>query len=338
MNSKHGVIFAVLLIGCTPTNSMTTSAPISSTSIPPQPENFEKLRDGNPIIYEKTNTISFSRENILSVDPFLLLPQNYRETEDGWVPYVRDEEPVQDPVFNNHRWTEAQLAASLDAYEVPTQDAFIALLESWLPFDDAFISREENVNIRNLSHEFFNGEYYWFNNYLDAYTMQYSRVNNAYIFGTTQIERTFQTLNHVSFERIRTTQYDETSIYALQDETYPVGFFGAVDQKVITPRAGDNTHHALSLGPVRYLLDTFAYWSYLIDNAASDTTVSPYAIQFNLERSGPQDLNLQIRLTQPLDTLRSEEYLEHTLDAKIRSLEWTEFVETEFIWLNEDRA
>ena len=338
MNHKLVVLFFVFMVGCTPTTTSTSfsvSLDFSSTHLP---ENFEKLREGRPLLYEKTTAHNFSRENNLTVQPVQLLPENYRETEDAWVPYQRDDAPVIHPSFFSSQWNEQQFAESLETFSLPTEEAFVSLFNAWLPYDDAFVFRDETVYLRDLSHEFFNGDYYWFNNYIDQYVTEFARIEDHYVYGFAQVNRVFQTLNEISFQREHGVLYDETTIFALKDESFPFGFFGAVDQKIMTPRAGDNTKHALSLGPSRYLLNTLAYWDYLIELSQTDDTISPYSKQFSLEQFSFTDINLTLTLTQPLNTLRSQEYLEHTIAVQIRNLEWAEFVETEILWLNEDRV
>jgi hypothetical protein len=326
------------MVGCTTGNSSTSLPSSSNTSNPPQPELFEKTLDGKAILYEKTTNINFSREIILSQSPIELLPQNYRQTEDAWVPYDHDENPVRDPIFSNQAWTNEQFIQSLATFTSPTEENFILLLEGWLAYDDVFLSRQESVYLRDLSHEFYNGDYYWFNNYIDTYTTQYARIDQGYVFGVANVDRTFQTLNEISFERLHTVTFDDQFIYSLQDETFPFGYFGAIDEKIITPRAGNNTQHALSLGPARYLLDTISYWNYLIQEAANDNTLSPYSKQFTLEQLSPGNINLNLMLTQPIETLRSEEYWERSITVAIRDFEWTQCIKKDRLWLNEDRV
>jgi hypothetical protein len=333
VKARWRLLFVVFMVGCTPTSPTSNLNNSSVLTSIPQPDDFDKNRDGKTVLIELNKSINFSRENNNVGDFVRLFPENYRETEDVWVPYATAEGPALDPTFTTRVWTENEWDTTIAQLTSPTQEAFLALLQSWLPFDDVFVYREEVVNFKDLSHEFYGGDYYWFNNHIDTYTTRYARMDNQFITGRAEVQRTFQTLNEISFERLHDVQFNDDTIFSLQDETFPAGYFGAVDQKLMTPRAGNNTKHALSLGPARYLLDTLAYWDYLIQMSQSDNTISPYALQFTFQKLADDDLNLQFNITQPLESLRTEEYYEHVVDVQIRQREWVEFHEASYLWL-----
>jgi len=82
---KLSVFFMMFMVGCTP-NSGTSSLNISSSAISiPQPDVFDKNRDGKTVLIEQVKSIEFSRENNNFGNIVRLIPENYRETEDVWV-------------------------------------------------------------------------------------------------------------------------------------------------------------------------------------------------------------------------------------------------------------
>ena len=334
---KVGFVCLVVLVSCgtsvpssTTTSSLGSSFDFSST-IPTPPE-FNKTLNGKQVLIDHQRVVSFSRENNLSFTGERLHPINYRELEDGWMPYEAPESPIIPPIFSDTKWLTIPGFGSVPSQTVIRDDEVITLLESWLQHDGYFNEQTHYVTYRNLSHDVLGDPYYWFNNYIDTYEKTIQRFDDSFIYAETSIERQFQTGNTIIFQRQLQRDVTDTSIIDMQDDTFPAGFFGSVDRKITTPRSGNNAFNALSLGPVAFALNTIQTWQKRIDDTKDDVTQNKTSMELTLTKTNDQSATIELFAYHPRDFHVEQTWIEERVVMEINELEWSDLTLSFYLW------
>jgi hypothetical protein len=312
------------------TSSLGSNSDLTST-IPTPPE-FNKTLNGENVLIDHQRVIKFSRENNLSFTGERLYPVNYRELDDGWMPYETTESPIIPLTFNDTNWLTIPGFGDVPSQTVFRDDDVIALLETWLPYDGYFNEQTHHIMYRNLSHDVLGDPYYWFNNYIDTYEKTIQRFDSSFIYADTLIERQFQTGNAITFQRQLQREVTDISIIDIQDDTFPAGFFGAVDRKITTPRSGNNAFKALSLGPVTFALHTIQTWQKQIDDTNNDVTKNKTSMELTLTKTNDQSATIELLAYHPRDFQVEQTWIEERVSMEINQLEWSDLTLSYYLW------
>ncbi len=264
------------------TTLMMTSCFASASTI--SPGLFDKVIDGKILLKETLTTWTFHQGESKAFTGTPLLPINYRQ-EPVSVAYEDESAALGD--YANEVMTfnlqPPSIASFLSGYNFPqtlqhTQTQ--ALLSAMVVTDEGYHQAIRHSRERNLSFDTLEGSYYAFNNYIREENMTLQRYQTPMLFGEGEIKITFQTGFELRPTVIEQISADAEYIYNLRDETYPSGFFGAVDRKIATIRSPGKFKQALTLGPIRLTLDRFIQ-AEKIYRASEPSTTQDYIIDFS---------------------------------------------------------
>jgi hypothetical protein len=304
----------------------------SFTSLIPTPPEFNKSLLEKTVLIDHQRVIRFSRENTLTFDGERLSPVNYREVDDGWMPYETTDTPIIPLTFNETTWSSIPGFNAIPSQTIIRDHDVINLLESWLPYDGYFNEQRHEVVYRNLSHDVLGDAYYWFNNYIDTYEKTIRRYDDSFLYADTSIQRQFQTGNAITFQRQHQRDVTDIAIIDIQDDTFPTGFFGAIDRKITTPRSGNNAFNALSLGPVTYALHTIRTWQKQIDETSDDVTKNKTTLELSLTKVNEQSATLELLAYHPRDLRVEQAWIEERVSIHINQLEWSDLTLSFYVW------
>jgi hypothetical protein len=172
--------------------------------------------------------------------------------------------------------------------------------------DEVFHQAQRLSRERNLSFDTLEGSYYAFNNYIREESIILQRYQTPMIYGEGEILITFQTGFELRPTVIEQISADSQYIYQLRDETFPAGFFGAVDRKISTMRIAGNFKQAMTIGPIRLILDRFiqaekAYRPLQTDGAPS------YEIRLQTDLQSSSQFQLVLEVVR-LDQVTAPDY------------------------------
>jgi hypothetical protein len=334
---KFVFVFLFVLAGCgTRVSSSTTTSSLfgvsTQVSSVPTPLEFNKTLNGKTVLIDHQRVVNFSRENNLLFDGERLSPINYRELDEGWMPYEAEEEPIVPLTFNQTPWSMIPGFRDMPSQTVFRDDDVISLLESWLQHDGYFNEQTHNVLYRNLSHDVLGDPYYWFNNYIDTYEKTIQRFDDSFLYADTSIQRQFQTGNAIAFQRQLQREVTDISIIDIQDDTFPVGFFGAVDRKITTPRSGNNALNALSLGPATFALNTIRTWQKRIDDTNNDVTKNKTTLELSIIKINETSATIELLAYHPRDFRVEQTWIEERVSMEINQLEWSDLTLSFYLW------
>ena len=255
----------LVLSGCrfgNPSLSSTSSFP---SSIPIPNDDFNPDMNGRTILIEHIQERRFTQTTSSTLSPLPLAEINY-EHQDAVTPsYAVADALLGD--FSNQTLTfsneEMDITSTLNQLEIGESLSSVATLDflnTMQPTDERFNSKTIDTKIRNLSHVYFQSDYFWYNNYVLEEQLVVNRYDNQVLYGTGNQLKTFQTEVDISVAIAYQLYADATTIYEIRDETYPSGFFGASDDKYQAIRTSDNFKQALTVGPITDILGLRKQW------------------------------------------------------------------------------
>lgn len=340
MKHTKYLLFLLTLTSClgAGSSSINSSSVVNSTTSTSQhtPNEFDKNVNGRTILKDFLTTIEFSRENNPTFEDDRLNPINYREDETLIPLYEGDFGPVVSHTFQNSFWDTIPGLNEMDINETIQGEIVLNTLASWMVWDSYFNVQTQTVYNRDLSHDVLGDSYYWFNNVIDEYTMEIKRYEDAFLYGKTMINRTFQTGNQIEFQREIQREFDESFIIDMQDDTFPSGFFGAVDRKITTPRSGNNTYEALGLGPVVFMVLQLREWFKRVEMAQNDPMINPFDIELSLTKTGNHSVSIRLKSWQPRETRVEMTEIEEEITVEITDLNWSTLTHTFQLWQSDD--
>jgi len=247
-------IFFLVLSGCrlTPSSSSTLS---STTSIPIPNEDFNPIINGRTILKETVIETSYQIINPSVLNPLPLAEFNFPAIEDVVPPYAVSDAILGDFAnqsiqFSNQTLVMPSNVSSLSVNQSIEDQEVVQVLSTLQPTDERFNQLQSQRKHRDLSHVYFGSDYYWFNQFVEEEEITLTRHTNPVIYGQWQMHKMFQTEVTIPISVDYQLYADASMIYEIRDETYPIGFFGAQDQKFETIRTVDNYKLALTMGPI----------------------------------------------------------------------------------------
>jgi hypothetical protein len=235
--------------------------------------------------------------------------------------------------FNSSEQPDARdMLASMAVGDIASETDTIALLHNLTRSDEVFNQRTTETKERNLSHAFFESEYYWFNHYVLEESMTVQRYQNQILYGAANQVKTFQTNVSIPVGVQYQLYADETTIYEIRDETYPSNYFGARDVKFETIRTQDNLKKALTLGPATEML---GYW-YLLNQGLLPFAIplqeplATYQISIDMKKLNQDTLDISLRIYQGDSWLSASETFE--FQASLKGRAWQEITQTYILW------
>ena len=255
----------LVLSGCRFGNPSFSSTSSFTSSIPIPNDDFNPDVNGRTILIEHIQERQFTQTTSSTLSPLPLAEINFQHQEEVTPPYAVADALVGD--FSNQTLTfsneDIDITSTLNQLEIGeslSSDATLDFLNTIQPTDERFNAKTIDTKIRNLSHVYFQSDYFWYNNYVLEEQMVVNRYDNQVLYGTGNQLKTFQTEVDISVAIAYQLYADATTIYEIRDETYPSGFFGASDDKYQAIRTSDNFKQALTMGPITDILGLRKQW------------------------------------------------------------------------------
>jgi hypothetical protein len=271
---------------------------------------FDKVVDGKILLKETITNWTFLPGESKEFTGTALLPINYRN-EMVSVPYEglnADLGDFSDETisFNTQPPSINALLSQYASPQILNEAQTLTLLSTMLVTDEVFHQAQRLSRERNLSFDTLEGSYYAFNNYIREESIILQRYQTPMIYGEGEILITFQTGFELRPTVIEQISADSQYIYQLRDETFPAGFFGAVDRKISTMRIAGNFKQAMAIGPIRLILDRFiqaekAYRPLQTDGAPS------YEIRLQTDLQSSSQFQLVLEVVR-LDQVTAPDY------------------------------
>jgi hypothetical protein len=333
-------ILSLLLMGCRLTPSSLSSAPASSaisTSLIPIPNaDFEPVIAGRTFLIEAITNYQFSTALVGEKDPLPLAINNFPVTEEVVTPYhqpdgtsLQEDETIE--------WGQTPLSTdtlfnTLIVGETITGASVYDWLQSQKGSDEKWNRVHQEKKVRNLSHAFLQGDYYWFNHSVREELSQIVRYDNHVLYGEGQIDILFQTGVEVTPVFAYQLHADVNTIYEIYDETYPTGFSGAQDYQYRTPRVMDNFKQALTLGPIQEMLNLFHLINQgkLPPRMVLSSPIEQYQFQLHAKRLTQTSVEIALQIYNGSTFSTASETL--SLSGTIADNEWVSFEQRYYLW------
>jgi hypothetical protein len=338
---KFTLLIVLLLSGCmwwqTPSSSMSLS--VSTSLIPIPNDEFNPSINGRTLLREVVIEETYSRVELEPLPALPLSPINFPATQNVVTAYAlldTDLGTIENEAIT-FQTTSPQtntVLASMAISQMLNEQETMTLLQSLQPSDERFNQLHRTKKDRNLSFPVVrNNPYYWFNNYIREEQGFIRRYPNEVMFGEGTIHIMFQTNVVIN----PTYQYqrhgDDTTIYEIYDETYPLGFFGAQDYQYRTPRGPGNLKHALTMGPATLLRDT---WQQLKNqqvptNVLLVNKLSEMRIQLKATKTASDTLTFSLMVVLGDNFNTAKETIE--MIATIKQNEWQPVRMQHLLWV-----
>ena len=314
---KSNLVYLTIFVlsSCRLLPSPNSSALVIS-SIPIPVDDFNPLVNGRKILKELRTISTFDQIQISDLNPLPLSELNYAVDDTVTPPYAvldatEGQYGNQNIQFNqNGNGIDAStLLPPLGIGEQLTNSEALVVIQNLYSSDERFNQQTLSTYYRDLSHIYYGSPYYWFNNFFFQESMVIKRHPNLILFGEGSQTRTFQTEVVINIDVDYQLYANDSMIFEIRDETYPSGFFGANDHKFETIRTAENFKEALTLGPIRTILNTWQQiqreqspisaafvtpWANLqssisVTKTAIDTIVFSLSVQSVMGNDGPEE-------------------------------------------------
>jgi hypothetical protein len=335
MNKKLIVLFSILLASCrgfSSSSAVTTSSlPISiSTSF--TNSLFDKSIPEGTLLKETVETFQFNKVNVGLFSGTPLNPINFFENTSLITPFDRENAELGDYSQELISFSSVQLNLNdqLGPFIQPIsyqQETFLALLEALKVTDESINETKRMLVERDLSYDVLGDPYYWFNNYVKEEQIVVTRYQDPILYGEGTINIEFQTGVTIQPVFVEQISLDPQYIYSIVDQTYPNGFFGAVDTKIVTLRQPGNAKEALTIGPIQQILNTI--WSWQTNILINQPNATITAQDFMAIRQSEHQLIIQMMIEMKV----GEQYQKRILQATIANHQWASFEKSHLIWI-----
>ena len=332
------VLSSILLASCrgfSSTSVVTTSSLPVSISTSFSNSLFDKSIPEGTLLKETLETFRFNQVNIGLFSGTALNPINFFENTTLTTPFAVENAELGD--YAQEAISFSNVALNLNEQLGPftqttsyQQETFLNLLEALKVTDEPVNEMERTLRERDLSHDVIGDPYYWFNNYVKEEEIVLKRFENLIIYGegTSAIE--FQTGVNIQPVFVEQISLDHQYIYSIVDQTYPSGFFGAVDTKIVTIRQPGNAKVALTIGPVQQILNTIWSWQRWQTNILlNQPSATVMAQDFMAVRPSAHQLTIQMIMEIKI----GDQHQRRMLQATISNDQWTSFEKSHLIWI-----
>jgi hypothetical protein len=338
MNNRMIVLFGILLASC---RGFSSSSVVTTSSLPVSISTsftnslFDKSIPEGTLLKETLESFQFNKVNVGMFSGTPLNPINFFENTALTTPFAGESVEVGDYAqevisFSN---VPLNLNEQLGPFIQPTsyqQETFLTLLEALKITDEPINEMERTLHERDLSFDVLGDPYYWFNNYVKEERIVLTRYQDPILYGEGTIHIEFQTGINIQPVFVEQISFNDQYIYSIVDQTFPTGFFGAVDTKIVTIRQSGNAKEALTIGPIQQILNTIWNWQRWQNNVLTNQPSATITAQdFMAIRQSNHQLMIQMMIEMKV----GEQHQKRMLQATIDNHQWTSFEKSHLIWI-----